>query len=192
MITFDGDNKSDIKLWHTYMYWARKNALFQQKVNLSSSKVIVDDPSNRVEEEISAAIQTILFSCFTLEYRLKRVLIALNVFFPPKETFGPFLDNFWKRLINTSKLKLAGFCRPPSEWSSIEPDLKSLIKLRNNIAHANYNETIQFIAGTSDPMTEARRFYNVVVDAIRLVNQGTGYDPRPPDELEKYFQPLKV
>ncbi len=192
MITFDGDSESDRKLWHTYVYLARKNALFPQEVNPYGSKAIADNPTNRVNETISSAIQTILFSCFTLEYRLKRVLKKLNISFPEKKTLGPLFDKFWYRLRNTNKLNSTGFCQPPPDWSSIESDLKSLIKLRNNIAHANYDETIQFIAGSSDPMTEARKFYNIVVDAIRLVNQGTGYDPRPEDELKKYFQPLKV
>ncbi len=192
MVTFDGDTESDRKLWHTYMYWARRNARLPQGHKPSESQAIVDDPANRVSDEISAAIQTVLFSCFALEYRLKRVLKALNVSFPDKETLTPFLNRFWERLRNKNRLDSTGFCKPTSDWSSIEPELKYLIELRNDIAHANYEETIKFISGGSDPMTEARKLYNMVVDAIRLVNQGTGYDIRSEDELKKYFQPLKV
>ncbi len=137
MVTFDGDNELDRKLWHTYVYWARKNAQSQQKDQPPKSEVIVDDPENRVSDEISAAIQTILFSCFALKYRLKRVLKVLNVSYPEKETFGPFLKKFWIRLANKNRLDSTGYCEPPADWSSIEPQLESLIQLRNNIAHAN-------------------------------------------------------
>ncbi len=41
-------------------------------------------------------------------------------------------------------------------------------------------------------MIEACKFYNIVVEAIRLVNRATGYDARSEDESKEYFQPLKV
>lgn len=193
MSTFDGDSESDKKLWHTYVYLARKNALYPKKVNPSGSKVIADKPANRVNESISTAIQTILFSCFMLEYRLKRVLKVFNVTSLQNKTLSPLFGRFWNELSGKNKLNsVGGHCQPPQEWSSIKQDLKDLIKLRNNIAHANYDEMIQFYVGISDPMIEAQRFYNIVVDAIMLINIGTGYDPGPEDELRKYFQLLKV
>ena len=95
MRTFDGDSESDKKLWNTYVYLARKNALYPKEVNPSGSKVIADKPANRVNESRSTVIQTILFSCFMLEYRLKRVLKVFNVTSLQHKTLSPLFDRFW-------------------------------------------------------------------------------------------------
>ncbi len=191
MPTFDGDTLPDQKLWHTYLYWARERASTPAS-GVPAPGVIVDDADNRVDATISKALQAILFTSFALEYRLKRVLISINVSFRQKETLGPFLDNFWGRLASVARLDGQGSCLPPSDWSTIEPHLKRLVKLRNDIAHANYTDTLQFLSQTSSPTEEARDLYNAAVQAILLVNEGTGYDTRSRKELDEYFEPLKV
>ena len=42
------------------------------------------------------------------------------------------------------------------------------------------------------PSESARHFYNAVVEAIKLVNIGTGYETDPRDEVDRYCEPLKV
>lgn len=42
------------------------------------------------------------------------------------------------------------------------------------------------------PIKMARRYYNSVVDALRLINIGTGYETRPDEEVKEYFKPLRV
>jgi hypothetical protein len=59
------------------------------------------------------------------------------------------------------------------------------------MAHANYEEVVRFLGG-SDSLTRAREYYNAVVDALMLINVGTGYDTRPLDAMKTYFEPLKV
>ncbi len=191
MPTFDGDTPRDRKLWHTYLYWARERASTSAS-GVPARGVIVDEADNRVDATISKALQAILFTSFALEYRLKRVLISLNVPLPQKETLGLLLDKFWGRLASVPRLDGQGSCLPPSDWSTIEPQLKRLVKLRNDIAHANYTDTLQFLSPTSSPTEEARDLYNAAVQAIRLVNEGTGYDTRSRKELDDYFEPLKV
>ena len=191
MPTFDGDTLPDRKLWHTYLYWARERATTSASA-VPVLGVIVDDADNRVDAAISKALQAILFASFALEYRLKRVLTSMDVPFPERETLGPFLNNFWGRLARVPRLDGRGSCVPPSDWSTIEPRLKRLVRLRNDIAHANYADTRQFLSETSSPTEEARCLYNTVVQAIRLINQGTGYDTRSGKELDEYFEPLKV
>jgi hypothetical protein len=154
--------------------------------------VIVDDPSNRVDPAIGQALQTILFSSFALEYRLKRVLMSMNVPFPPKETLGPLLDKCLGRLSGVARLDDHGNCSAPAAGQVVEPILKRLVEARNDIAHANYKETLRFFSGGADPQDQARHFYNALIDGIRFINEGTGFDTRPKEELDKYFQPLKA
>ncbi len=191
MGTFDGDSQDDRKLWHTYLYWARERAMTSASA-IPVAGVIVDDPGNRVDSSIGRSLQAILFSSFALEYRLKRVLICMDVSFPKKETMGPFLERFWSRLRAVARLDGRGKCSAPAGWQRLEPHLKRLVDLRNNIAHANYTETLNFLSVGDNPQQQARNFYNYVVDAIRLVNEGTGYDTRSNEELDEHFRPLKV
>jgi len=192
VVTYDGETDADRKLWHTYLYWARQEARYPCTDTPMEPKAIVDDQAKRIGDDTAAALRIIVFSCFALEYRLKRILKALKAQFSERENFGKVFSQFWNRLSEKERLDGKGKCIPPSEWSVIETDLKSLIQLRNNIAHANYSETLQFISGSLDPVATARKFYNALVDAIRLVNQGTGYDVRDPEELKEYFGPLRV
>lgn len=191
MRTFDGDSQDDRKLWHTYLYWAREQAMTSSSA-IPVAGVIVDDPISRVDSSIGRSLQTILFSSFALEYRLKRVLICMNVSFPKKETMGLFLKQFWSRLRAVERLDGCGSCSPPEGWQGLESHLRRLVDLRNSIAHANYTETLNFLSAGADPQQQARDFYNCVVDAIRLVNEGTGYETRSKEELDEYFGPLKV
>ncbi len=191
MATFDGDSQDDRKLWHTYLYWARERAMASPSA-IPVPGVIVDDPVNRVDSSIGKSLQAILFSSFALEYRLKRVLICMNVSFPKRETMGPFLKQFWSRLQSVARLDGCGNCSASASWQELEPHLKRLVDLRNNIAHANYMETLHFLSVGTNPEQQASDYYNYVVDAIRLVNEGTGYDTRSNKTLDEYFKQLKV
>ncbi|MFX0195735.1 MAG: hypothetical protein ACFFCW_06395 [Candidatus Hodarchaeota archaeon] len=194
MVKYSGDTKEDERLWHTYLYWARKEARFPESDVPPKKKANVDNPDNRIDEKHAAALRIILFSCLALEYRLRRVHKALNISCKDSEseTLWPFFKKFWKRLRETRKQEGVDFCTPPPEWADVEPDLKFLIRLRDKIVHAHYRETLQFIFTTQDPIARARELYRAVIHAIRLINQGTGYDPRDPKELEEHFSSLMV
>lgn len=88
MIRFDGNTPDDVKLWHTYIYWAREKAKFGQIKYKATIQAIADDPNNRVEDSLSLALQTIIFSSFALEYRLKRVLASMGVKLKSKKDLG--------------------------------------------------------------------------------------------------------
>ncbi|GAI18664.1 unnamed protein product, partial [marine sediment metagenome] len=103
MIRFDGNTPDDVKLWHTYIHWAREKAKFGQTKDKATIPAIADDPINRVEDSLSLTLQTIIFSSFALEYRLKRVLISMGGKLKSKETLTPLLNNFWQRLSNIDR-----------------------------------------------------------------------------------------
>lgn len=69
--------------------------------------------------------------------------------------------------------------------------LRTLVGLRNAIAHANYSKVLEILSEGA-PLVRARTLYDAVIDAIMLINAGTGYDARPMSELELYFAPLKA
>ena len=188
MTTYDGASDDDRRLWHSYVYLARQHAITSGGKAIAPA--IVDDASHLVHDSLREALQTVLFSSFVLEYRLKRVHIEMGR--PPKQTtLSPLFDGFWKALRNVDRLDGAGKCAPPTQWASLAPRLKRLITLRNQMAHANYVNVLKFL-GQKDPPRQARDHYNDVVEAIMLINLGTGYETAPFDEVEKYFAPLRV
>jgi hypothetical protein len=188
MIRFDGNTPEDIELWHTYLFWARSRVC---NTEVADSKVIADDPANRVDFSTGDALQAILFCSFTLEYRMKRVLLSMGCKLPKKETLGPLYANFWPRLEKLDRLDKAGKCKKPVEWKKCADTLDTLVSVRSAIAHANYEETIGMLSATRDPTEMARKYYNALIDAIMLINISTGYNTGPFHEVKEYFKHLK-
>jgi hypothetical protein len=192
MISYDGDNKYDKKLWQTYLHWAKRKAQSNSNLTSVDTGAICDDPKKRVEESLDIALQTIIFSAFTLEYRLKRVALKMGVPFREKDSLGVLLGHFWKKLEKVRRWDKKGKCSPPSEWKSCKNDLDKLVELRNNIAHANYKKVTTFFSIQSDPKRLANQYYNAVVEDIKLINIGTGAETRSKARVEKYFKPLRA
>ncbi len=191
MPIFDGSTDSDRNLWHTYVYLARKHAIRSGGQPAGRKRAFVDYRMNRVSESLAEALQAVLFSCFALEYRLRRALAAMDPSLQPEQNLACLVDTFWALLRNTDRCDGKGKCAAPKEWPKCKAELKKLIRLRNKIAHANYEKVLGFV-GREDSLVLARSYYNAVVDAIMLINIGTGYDPRPLDDIEEYFRPLKM
>jgi hypothetical protein len=192
MPTFDGSTDNDRRLWNTYIALAKYHAIRTGGQPAKPQHSIAEDPTKRVEEPLAEALQTILFSCFALEYRLKRVLSEMNPQSKPKCGLESLVKGrFWDLLQNTDRCDGKGKCARPKEWATCEPKLTELTRLRNKIAHANYEDVLRFF-GKPDPLMLARGYYNAVVDAVMLINIGTGYDTSPLDEIEEYFRSLRV
>jgi hypothetical protein len=67
--------------------------------------------------------------------------------------------------------------------------------LRNKMAHAKYDETLSHfrsIEGRPDWQVEACTCHNAVVNALMLINPGTGYATHPADEVREHFKALRV
>jgi len=193
MAHFDGASDDDRKLWQTYVFWARQSAKSLPGTQTSGGQTaIADDPANRVDEPLANALQTILFASFTIEYRMKRVLEEMGVVLRKGTTLDPLLRFFWKRLAAVQRIDKQGKCQPPPDWKICEPDLQKLVELRNAIAHADYRRVYRLFTGASSPASLALRLYNSVVEAVKLINIGTGKDNRPRQDIDAYFEPLKV
>ena len=186
---FEGVTDNDKKLWHSYFYWARQNAIRLTITKYPTSDAIIDDDERRIDPNISTSIQTIIFSAFTLEYRLRRVRIALNAPFRKRDTLRNLLESFWDRLTDCRKVNGEGNCEKPEGWEDCSTKLMELVNFRNKIAHANYEGVLRLLAGI-DPEERALEFYNAVVDAIKLINIGTGHDKGTEGERELYYSPL--
>jgi hypothetical protein len=193
MVDFEGNTLEDKKLWNTYVFWAHEPARsLAGSPPQGKQSALADDPKNRVSESLAKALQTILFSSFVLDYRMRRVFEAVGIHLRPRTTLGPLLSCFWPRLAVIDRLDKNGKCLPPPEWSSCEPDLQHLVQLRNDIAHADYKATLQAFSGGPTPDCVACQLYNSVVEAVKLINIGTGYDVRSRGDIDVYFEPLNV
>ena len=186
----DGESEEHRKLWYSYLYWAREQAISSGAIAIGEA--IIDDQSIRLPQDLSNSIKIIIFSAFALEYRMKRVLISFGAKLGEKETLGKIYGQFWPRLKDKNRADNTGLCRKPPSWKSIRGSLDKLVELRKIIAHAKYSELANYLRNRDDHLQTAYHYYNTVVDAIRLINQGIGHDTRSEDMLVKYFEPLKV
>lgn len=189
---YAGDSPNDIKLWNTYVYWALEKARFGQAKDKTTTQAIVDDPDNRIKDDISLALQIIIFSAFALEYRLKRVLIDRGVKGKSNGNLDPLLDIFWKELKKRNRWDKKGKCFKPTGWDNCEEDLRKLVKLRNKIVHANYLETLSFFSGKENSLKTALRYYHSFIKAMGLISIGTGYGVLSNEEVEKELEALLV
>jgi len=189
MHRFDGDTDEEAKLWHSYMRIARDHIVESGAIPTTEIRPVIDDDSNVWSETAREAIQTILFSSFILEARLKRVLTEMGR--PPRKFDGlnNILSNFWPALSQVKRINADGFCSPPAEWAQVEGKLNELRRLRNLMAHGNLAGVLLHLRSESAHVL-ARDLYNGVMSAIVLVNLGTGYETRSPEEAWKGFAPL--
>jgi len=191
-IPYSGEKDEYEVLWHTYLYWARYAPKVKPPPTKKKPKLIIEDPKKRLKPDVDAARRIVVFSCFALEYRLKSVFEVLGVKYRKKDTLGPLLDIFWKKLRMVERRDKKGNCTPPPNWKSIEPKLRELIKLRNNVAHSKREDIIMFLSKYSDPLPYAKSLYNILVDSIEAINVGTGYDNRTESQRRGHYVRLKI
>jgi hypothetical protein len=181
----------DKKLWQTYVYWARRDIKDGLDVEPAGEEAIADKPSQRIEDRLAKAIQSLLFSALMLEYRLKRVLAYVGLPVNRRDGLEKRLELIRKELPKLDRKDGKGKSALPAEWQDCESKFEFLRKFRNRVAHANYDELLELFQGT-DPIEVARLYYNRVVDFMIALNICTGNETRSWDEVEKYFRPLRI
>jgi hypothetical protein len=191
MHRFDGANDLEASVWHTFVRIALDNARRIGDKRPSTEALVVDDGRYVWPEEARVAIQALLFSAFLLEARLKRVLQQMGR--PPSARDGldAVIKTFWSKLAHVPKISGVGMCSQPPEWALIEADLQQLRQLRNSMAHGNLERVRADLPSDRAPEV-ALRMYNSVVQAIALVNIGTGYESETPSAVLSRFSMLHV
>ena len=171
MRSIAGDTREDERLWNSYLYWARS------ELTRSSHGLDIGEARNRLPGRTSEALRAVVFAAFTLEYRLKRTLLYVGQSPRTGDTLGRLLSNIDVRLAQATcpdgrRIVL------PREWTRVKKNLRKLVELRNEIAHADWTKLSRRLATTRYKRREAKRLYNAVIDAIRILNHAVGYDPR--------------
>jgi hypothetical protein len=183
-----GDTQIEKRLWNTYMHWARAAAAPEIDPTLEISKA-----ANRLPAAHAQALQAILFSAFVLEFRLKLVYDYLGIAFRKRDTLGSLLQHFRTRLEQTPRLDTGRPIRFPVEWGLVERRLRALVTLRNDIAHANQASVLLLLGkSTTSLKVEARRSFNAVVDAIRIIHRATGNESMSLSETRTHYRRLSI
>ena len=184
-----GDTPEDERLWFTY-YHAASADLVRRHPGWEPAYVKAStDPNMMPDEEMLAAIRSIVFSAFVLEYRMKRACEVLGVKLRKKTMLNDLIDHFWDRVSGQTRLDLGGPCAEPADWRTVKPHLKHLCELRNSVAHGNRATLVAKLIPT--PEEAAKTAYNHLMDALRIMNVGIGYVTAGSDPVA-YFNSLKL
>jgi len=186
---YSGDSPDDEKLWFAYFAAASQAVVAEQPLWKPTGFDELTDPKANPDMKLVAAMQCIVGSAFAIEYRMKRVLEILGVSGKEGKGLNELLDCFWCWLSRIGKWDGTGLCAQPDGWSSLEKSLDSLRKVRNDIVHSKRKQVLAALG--SDPLTIACDFYNAAIDAIRLVNWGTGYTNEQ-SASQQYWDGLKL
>jgi hypothetical protein len=189
-IDLSGQTRDAKRHWNTYLFWAR---VLLDPATPRRKFLVIGRASERLPRSRSAHLQSVIFVAFALEYRLKRVYEELGLSYRQKDTLGPLLQNFKRRVESAQRLDGSGQIRLPEEWTSIEPRLRNLIELRNAVAHPDYQRLDRiWPKAPGQSRATARKCFNALVDMIRVTNAAIGYDSTTRSEARRYFSRLKI
>lgn len=186
---YSGDSPDDEKLWFAYFASASQAVVAECPRWKPIGFNELTDPKMNPDRKLVAAMQSIVGSAFAIEYRMKRVLEVLGVLRKERKSLNELLDCFWCWLSRIRRWDKADLCREPNEWSSLEQKLDELRKVRNDIVHSNREKVLAALG--NDPLNIARELYNTAVEAIKLVNWGTGYT-NDQSASDDYWNRLKL
>ena len=170
MAEIAGESKNDKKLWFTYLAWPREIL----KKYRPHDPAEVDEEKRRFDKAYSDSLQSILFSCMVMEYRIKRTLEYKGTKYRERDTLSTLIDIVWTKLqtVNTEKSKQK--CIMPTRWSGLHRRLKRWVGIRNALAHGNYAK-IRSLVPKRKAITEAKECYNDMVELIKILNGALEY-----------------
>jgi len=186
MAEIAGETKNDKKLWFTYLYWPREIL----KKYRAHDRAEVDRKSWRVDRKYSDSLQSILFSCMVMEYRIKRTFEYKGIEFRKRDTFGALIENLWIKLENVNTERSKKKCVKPKGWDTFRKRLDHWVELRNALAHANYTK-IQGLIPKGKAITEAKKCYNDMVELIKILNGALEYYEGNKRDFIQYMNCLK-
>lgn len=185
---YSGDDVIGEKFWFSYFQCACE-PLLRDGRNWRHPQY---DSSNEKElgadSDLMAALQSIAFSVFALEFRMKRALLVMGAG-KQKAPLEDMIDNFWLWVTGLPRRREPGVCAEPAEWAGVKRLLHDARVLRNKIGHADGN-ALRRLLGT-DTLRDAVKHHAAVLDAIRLVNWGTGYT-NDKSKSRDYWERLKL
>jgi len=189
-VSIAGDSPEDQQLWNTYVFWAR--SVLDPSTSRRSG-LLIARVSNRIRRSTSTHLQAIVFAAFALEYRIRRIYEVLGLAHRKRDTLGKLLSNFRRRVETADRLDGKGRVRLPAEWPSIEARLRRVNTLRNDIAHANYQDVLKLLpADARKSRAVARDCFNALVKAIQVTNRAVGYEHRSVREVNRDYRRLKI
>jgi hypothetical protein len=180
-----GRTFGDRRVWNTYLYWARSS------FPAIDPTLQIAKPENRLTVEQDRALQSIVFTAFVLEYRLKRTFEYVGIAFRRRDGLGTLVAVCRER-IEQARTRDGRAIVLPREWLAVEERLKRLVELRNAVAHADYAKVRSLTRGSKSLGKEARQSYNAVVDAIRILKQAVKDDTRRGRAARQHYDRLKV
>jgi hypothetical protein len=180
-----GAAAADQRLWNTYVYWGRSS--FKDPVD----HLDIADPNQRLPQREADALQAILFTAFSLEYRLRSVYESLGLAVRKRDGLAALLTNLQPRLEGKPGFTGKPITFPP-EWVSVRARLQTLLEARNRIAHGNREPVSEMLRDTTRLWRTATDGHNAFIDAVRIISVSLGYDRRVGREQAQYYSRLQV
>lgn len=184
-----GDDPQTEQVWFSYFAAATKPLVELRPAWTPTTTKDANAGELSADPELIAAIQSIMFSALTLEYRMRRACVVLGVALRGKTYLGELLGAFWSRVADKPRLMQGGVCSEPPQWAAISGRLRQLVERRNEIAHVKYADLLHRLGPA--PLETAKAFFCDVVEAIKLINIGIGY-VSPGSDPDRYFDRLKL
>ena len=181
-----GESGGDTRLWFTYLSWPRELL----KEYWPHDDAEVDKRERRFDKEYSDSLQSILFSCMVMEYRIKRTLEYKGIDFRKRDTFGTLIDILPTKLEGTTTEKSKRKCKIPKRWNAFRKRLTHWVEVRNALAHGNYAR-IQALVPEKKAIAEARKCYNDMVELIKILNGTLEYYVGNKRDFVRYMNRLK-
>jgi uncharacterized protein YutE (UPF0331/DUF86 family) len=185
MADIAGESKNDKKLWFTYLSWPRE-ILKNYRPHVRAE---VDEKSRRFDKKYSDSLQSILFSCMVMEYRIKQTFEYKGIKYRKRDTFGTLIDILWTKLENVNTEKSKKKCIKPKRWDAFHKRLRHWVEVRNALVHGNYTK-IQGLIPKGKAITEAKKCYNNMVELIKILNGALEYYEGNKRDFIKYMNRL--
>jgi len=192
-VSLGGTSVREQQLWNTYMFWARQAC---DPHTMSNSALEITKPRRRVQRSADRFLQSVIFTAFAVEYRLKSVYEVLGISHRNRDTLGVLVRNFQHRVEMAQRLDGTGRVRLPAEWKRIQKKLLKLNEARNQIAHANYQQILGTIPSNGRTARRvAAGYFNAFVDLIRVTHRAIGNiapSISSPSKARSHYASLKV